>query len=201
MRIPSETALKGRARALVEAMTARERWVYAIPPEDVRDKVRVALEPLGLAQLPADEREGDRYAKPGVALVVTDAPELDVAFVEGSGPEAPEALAAVLDATGFFAQTTLLRSAYEVDAPEASSALRTLAPMCVAWDARWEELFALHLGASDEGVRADAARALVVAGRSAGAERARGLLDGVLEREGAPEVVEAIRAALAELGG
>lgn len=195
----SETALKARARALVEAMTARERWVYPVPPEDVRAKARAALEPLGFAP-GTDASGGDRHEKPGAIVVVTEAPDLDVAFVEGAGPEAPEALAAVLDATGFFAQTTLLRAAHEVDAPEAPRALRTLAPMCAAWDARWEELFALHLGAADEVVRAEAARALAVAGRAAGPEPARALLAKALERESAPDAADAMRAALAALG-
>ena len=42
---PTETALKGRARGLLEAMTARARWIYAVPS----DLGSQAARPIALA--------------------------------------------------------------------------------------------------------------------------------------------------------
>jgi hypothetical protein len=181
---------------MLEAMTARERWVYAVPPEGAREHASRALEPLGLTKTPGDAQ--DRYERAGATVLVAEAPDLDVAFVVASGPEAPEALGAVLEATGFFAQSTLLASAHDVDAPETSSALRTLAPMVAAWDARWADLFALHLGAAEPSVRAMAAAAIAVAAQAADASApAREKLEAALAIEADAEVADAMRAALA----
>ena len=79
MPLPSETALKGRARTMLEAMTARERWVYAVPPEGAREHASRALEPLGLTKTPGDAQ--DRYERAGATVLVAEAPDLDVAFV------------------------------------------------------------------------------------------------------------------------
>ena len=83
------------------------------------------------------------------SLVLFDSPDLDVAFVEAAGPEAPAILADILDRTGFYAQSTLLGTALDVKDPEAPKALRTLAHMVVGWDEDWGDLFLLHLASPD----------------------------------------------------
>src|SRR5688572_4262547 len=114
MAVPTDTALKGRARALLEAMTERERWVYALPREAGDAHARPLLEALGLRC--EDEAAGARVARlvnegDTARFVLFSSPELEVLLVEASGGDAPEALAQLLDKTGFYAQSELLRAA------------------------------------------------------------------------------------------
>jgi len=69
-----------------------------------------------------------------------------------------------LDKTGFFAQSALLGSAYDVGTEDARKALTTLAHMVVVWDGDWADLFfLLHLASPDPVVRHDAVAAVTVA--------------------------------------
>src|SRR5262249_47854419 len=136
---PTETALKGRARALLEAMTERARWIYAIPPEGAAAVREIALG-RGLTVEEHDEAAGAaRYAKDRASLVTFESPELEVLLIEAAGEEAPPVLAEILERTGFYAQSTLLGTALDVKDPEAPKALRTLAHMVVAWDEDWSD--------------------------------------------------------------
>ena len=56
-----------------------------------------------------------------------DSAELEVLLIEATGGGAPETLAKVLERTGFYAQSQLLKTAIDVRDPEAPKALRTLA--------------------------------------------------------------------------
>lgn len=195
MRRPTETALKSRARALLEAMTARQRWIYAVPRDDGPAAVRAVALADGLR---ATNDDATTFAnEKGTATIATrDAAELEVLLVEAAGEDAPEILAKILDQAGFYAQSTLLGTAFDVHDEEAPSALGTLAYMVVAWDEPWKELFALHLGASDPVVRREAAAALAIAAETARAQGpAPALLDEAIAREKVPEISEAMRAA------
>jgi hypothetical protein len=187
---PTETALRGRARALLEAMTERARWIYALPREGAA-AVRAAAEAAGL-QRDEDGSAARYHRDDGPATLVTlDSAELDVLLVEASGSGAPAILADLLDKTGFYAQSTLLGVALDVRDPEAPKALRTLAHMVVAWDEDWSDLFLLHLASPDPVVRHDAVVALTVAvmvARDAGPAPA--LLDEAMRRETFPKLKE-----------
>lgn len=193
MPIPSETALKGRARALLEAMTERARWMYAVP-RDAGElaTARAILEDAGLRPEDADEKAGVVRLVTGddkTAFVLFDAADLEVLLIEGTGPGAPELLAKVLEKTEFYAQSRLLKAALDVRDPEASKALRTLAHMVVAWDEDWSDLFLLHLASPDPVVRHDATLALTVAtmvARDPGPALA--LIDEALAREKFPKL-------------
>ncbi len=208
---PTETALKSRARALMETMGEHARWVYALPRADEGVDVGALLEASGLA---CEAREGTvaRYApaeaSQGVraAFVVFDSAELDVTLVEADGADAPPILARLLERTGFYAQSRLLGTALDVRDPEAGKALRTLAHMVVAWDEDWSDLFLLHLASPDPVVRHDAVTALSIASMVArDAGPARALLGEALRREKFPKLAETMREALsvldAALGG
>jgi hypothetical protein len=162
---PTETALKQRARQLVEAMTERARWIYAIP-RDEAGKVRPRLEAAGFT---CEEEDAGgqvaRYVKAGsrAAFVVFDSPVLDVTFVEARGEDTPETLGAVLEDTAFYAQSTLLGVACDVGDPEAPKALRTLAHMVVAWDEDWSDLFLLQLASPDPLIRHEAVTSTSIA--------------------------------------
>ena len=189
---PTETALKGRARALLEAMTERARWIYALPREEGPTAVKGVALAKGL-RCEGEEAGAARYAdEQGRASLVTfDSPDLDVALVEAAGPEAPGILADILDKTGFYAQSTLLGTALDVRDPEAPKALRTLAHMVVAWDEDWSDLFLLHLAAPDPVVRHDAVVALSVAVMVAhDPGPAPALLDEAIRREKFPKLKE-----------
>ena len=103
------------------------------------------------------------------------------------------ALGALLGKTGFFAQTALLESAFDVATPDARKALLTLAHMVVAWDDDWADLFLLHLASPDPVVRHDAVTAVTVAAMVA---RDKGpvpeLLAEAARRETYPKLKETI---------
>ena len=197
---PTETALRGRARTLLEAMTERARWIYALP----RGEGAAAVRAIALAKgLRCEEEDAGaratRYAgeKDGVTLVTFDSAELDVLLVEAAGADAPPILSKILDRTGFYAQSTLLGTALDVREPEAPRALRTLAHMVVAWDEDWSDVFLLHLASPDPVVRHDAVVALTVAvmvARDAGP--APELLEEAIRREKFPKLKETMTEAL-----
>jgi hypothetical protein len=147
MRKPSDTALLHRARALVQTMSNEGHFVYAVPIEAARE---------ALATCPAA----------GVTVRVHD--ELAVALVEAEGVDAARSLAALLERTGFYAQSTLLASACEGGTDDARKALVTLAHMVIAWDDTWRELFGSFARSSDPLDRKAAAEALAVASARAG---------------------------------
>lgn len=202
MHRPTETALRTRARTLLEAMTARERWVYAIPRERGIEGVRAIALAQGLRALPpATEGSAESFAgASGTRLRVEDRPDLDVILLEGEGPEVPTALAAILDETSFYAQSTLLGTAFDVHDEEADVALRTLAAMVAAWDKDWLDLFRLHLTAPDPALRKEAIASLLAACAAARAsDKAASLLAEVRAGEKDASVNEAQGAALAAL--
>jgi hypothetical protein len=195
---PTETALKGRARALLEAMTERARWIYALPRVEGPAAVKAVALARGLSCV-EEEAGAARFAdeKGAAALVVLDTPDLDVAVVEATGADVPPILADILDRTGFYAQSTLLGVALDTQDPEAPKALRTLAHMVVAWDEDWSDLFLLHLAAPDPVVRHDAVVALLVAVMVAhGAGPAPALLDEAIRREKFPKLRDTMLEAL-----
>jgi hypothetical protein len=197
---PTETALLGRARSLLEAMTEKARWIYAIP-SDLGAK---AVRPIALAKgLRCEEEDAvakvARFAndRQTATLVTFDSDELSVMLIEATGPDAPPVLADILERTGFYAQSTLLGTALDVRDEEASKALRTLAHMVVSWDEDWSDLFLLHLASPDPVVRHEATIGLTVAvmvARDAGPAPA--LLDEALKREKFPKLAETMREAL-----
>src|SRR4051794_6721175 len=107
MPVPTETALKQRARALLGAMTERARWMYAVPrDEGEAATARSILEADGLRVEDSDDKAGAvRFsnAKGSAAFVLFDSPELEVLLLEATGEDAPESLAKILDRTGFYA--------------------------------------------------------------------------------------------------
>jgi hypothetical protein len=191
---PTETALKGRARALLEAMTERARWIYALPRGEGPEAVRAVATAKGLRVEEDDAQAGAaRFADEAgrASLVLFDSPDLDVALVEAVGADAPPVLADILERTGFYAPSTLLGTALDVHDPEAPKALRTLAHMVVAWDEDWSDLFLLHLAAPDPVVRHDAVVALTVAVMVAhDAGPALALLDEAIRHEKFPKLKE-----------
>jgi hypothetical protein len=193
---PSLTALKDRARTLVERMTNRGRFVYAVPREEARAHLAKIFSENGFSLRETDD--AGRVAKWGNAedsasFVVLEREDLDVTFLQGDGGDAIAPLGAILDKTGFFAQSTLLESAFDVGTEDARKALLTLAHMVVAWDDEWADLFLLHLAAPDPVVRHDAVTALTVAAMVA---RDRGpapeLLAEAAKRETFPKLKETI---------
>jgi hypothetical protein len=192
MPIPTETALRGRARALIEAMQERERWIYAVPRDAGIEGARAILDAEGLRCEQEDAAAGvvrlSNEAR-SIGFVVFDSAELEVMLIEASGGDAAVILAKVLDKTGFYAQTQLLRTALDVKSPEASKALRTLAHMVVAWDEDWSDLFLLHLASPDPVVRHEAALATGIAAmvaRDPGPTIA--LLEEAIRRESFPKL-------------
>ncbi|MFT3773670.1 MAG: hypothetical protein QM820_50490 [Minicystis sp.] len=200
MRRPTETALRTRARTLLEAMTTRSRWIYAVPRDDGPAAVRAVALAEGLRCTEEDAAAGTATfanEKGTATLRTVDSSELEVLLVEASGDDAPPMLGKILEQAGFYAQSTLLGTAFDVHDEEASSALGTLAHMVVAWDDPWRELFALHLAAADAPVRRDAAAALVIAASAARAPGpAPALLEEAIKREKDPELKDALTAAL-----
>jgi hypothetical protein len=202
---PTETALRGRARALLEAMTARARWIYAVPRDDAGAAVRGATLAAGFRCVEEDAAAGTaRFANEAgtASLASRDSEPLEVTFVEASGEDAMPVLAKILDEAGFYAQSTLLGTAFDVRDEEAPSALATLAPMVVAWDDPWRELFQLHLGAGDPVVRREAASSLVTAAQAArDAAPALAMLEAAAQREKDAVVQAALAAAIAKVRG
>ena len=147
-------------------MTERERWIYALPPREAATHLRKTFEGHGFAAC-EEENEGAvvRFvdSPESASFVVLDRPDLEVTLVEAQGNGAVGALGALLKETGFFAQSALLSSAFDVGTCDAKEALLTLAHMVVAWDDDWADLFLLHLAAPDPVVRHDAVTALTVA--------------------------------------
>jgi hypothetical protein len=196
---PTETALKGRARALLEAMSERARWIYALPRDEPGESsLEAALTREGLV---CEERDADasvsRYALGKATFVVFDSPELDVTLVEASGDDAPPILAKLLDERGFYAQSRLIGTALDVKDPEAGKALRTLAHMVVAWDEDWTDLFLLHLASPDPVARHDAVAALSIAAMVARDPRpAIDLLREARSREKFPKLAETMGEAI-----
>lgn len=187
MRRPTETALKSRARALLEAMTARARWIYAVPRDDGPDAVREIAIAEGYSCVEDDaQTRAARYenAKKTASITVRDEPDLEVLILDAAGDDAPEALAKILDKAGFYAQSTLLGTAFDVEDEESADALGTLAHMVVSWDDAWRDLFALHLGAADPALRRRAVDATIDAVRAAGkAGPAAALLEAAMGKE------------------
>jgi len=200
---PTETALKSRARRLLEAMTERARWVYAVPRDPGAAAARAVALDAGLTCVEDDAASGKaRFADAAgtAALSIIDSPDLEVTLIEASGEGAPPVLGKILDQTGFYAQSTLLGTALDLRDEEASQALETLAHMVVAWDKDFADLFALHIGAPDAETRRGAAEALAIAVKTAGdAGPARRLLEAAIAREADAEVAEAMTRALAAL--
>jgi hypothetical protein len=196
---PTETALRGRARSLLEAMTEKARWIYAIPRELGAEAVRSIALAKGLRC--EEEDTGAKAARfvnerQTASLVTLDSEELSVMLIEATGPDAPPILADILERTAFYAQSTLLGTALDVRDEEASKALRTLAHMVVSWDEDWSDLFLLHLASPDPLVRHEATVALTVAvmvARDAGPAPA--LLDEAIKREKFPKLLETMREA------
>jgi len=202
---PTETALKRRARSLLLAMTARARWIYAIP----RDLGAQAVRPIALAKgLRCEEEDAKAGAarfsndKQSASLVTFDSADLEVMLIEADGPDAPPILADILEKTSFYAQSTLLGTALDVRDEEASKALRTLSHMVVTWDEDWSDLFLLHLASPDAVVRHEATLALTVAvmvARDKGPAPA--LLEEAIRREKYPKLKETMREALNVIHG
>lgn len=197
---PTETALRTRARALLEAMTERARWIYALPRVEGPAAVRAIALEKGLRCEEDDTAAGAaRFAddKGQASLVLFDSPALDVALVEAAGPEAPPLLADVLEKVGFYAQSTLLGVALDVQDPEAPKALKTLAHMVVTWDEDWSDLFLLHLASPDPVVRHEAVLSLTVAVMVAhDAGPAPALLEEAIRREKFPKLKDTMTEAL-----
>ena len=202
---PTETRLRDRARALLEAMTTHQRWIYAIPPEPAAEQIAAIVEKAGFQRVaPGDADEPIEWtdADGASSVILFDSEELGVRIVEADGEATTPILAELLEATGFYAQSTLFGTAYEVRDEEASDALATLAHMVVAWDEGWKELFKLHLAAPDADVRQGAVESLVVAvetARTAGPALA--LLEDAIAREKDADTEEMMRGALALLQG
>jgi hypothetical protein len=193
---PSPTALKDRARTLVERMTERARFVYAVPREEARAALAKILVAEGFAL--RETEDAGRVTKwtnadHTASFVVLEREDLDVTFLQGDGAGTVPALGAILNETGFFAQSTLLESAFDGGTEDARKALLTLAHMVVAWDADWADLFLLHLAAPDPVVRHDAVTALTVAAMVARDRApAQELLAEAAKRETFPKLRETI---------
>jgi hypothetical protein len=177
-------------------MTHRGRFVYAVPREEARAHLATVLAEQGFAL--RETEDAGRVAKwtsrgDAATFVVLEREDLDVTFLQGDGEGAVAPLGIILGKTGFFAQSTLLESAFDVGTEDARKALLTLAHMVVEWDADWADLFLLHLAAPDPVVRHDAVTALTVATMVA---RDRGpapeLLDEAAKRETYPKLKETI---------
>jgi hypothetical protein len=177
-------------------MTERERFVYAIPRDEARAHLANVLAEQGFLLRETDDAgRVAKWANPGdgATLVVLEREDLDVTFVQGDGGDAIPALGAILNKTGFFAQSTLLESAFDGGTEDARKALLTLAHMVVAWDSDWSDLFLLHLASPDPVVRHDAVTSLTIATMVA---RDRGpapeLLAEAAKRETYPKLKETI---------
>jgi hypothetical protein len=196
MNRPSSTALKARARTLLERMTERARWIYALPPEDALEHLSKTFADHGfvVGEVAADGKvEKWNNAGESGAFVVLQRDDLDVVLVEAEGADSAAPLGALLGKTGFFAQSALLESAFDVATEDARKALLTLSHMVVAWDADWADLFLLHLASPDPIVRHDAVTGLTVAAMVARDKGPAGeLLAEAARRETYPKLKETI---------
>jgi len=200
---PTETALKGRARALLEAMTERARWIYAVPRELGERHLRPILEAEGL-RCEAHDAGAARFVQDDdkAMFVALSSPELEVMLIEAAGSAAPAVIRKVLDKTGFYAQSQLLKTALDVHDPEAPKALRTLAHMVVAWDGDWNDLFLLHLASPDPVARHEAVAAVSIAAMVArDPDPAVALLEEALAREKFPKLRDTIAEAIQVIRG
>ena len=196
MHRPSPSALKDRARTLIERMADKSRFVYALPREEARTHVAPTLTAEGFALRETDD-EGrvTRWENKAAtaSFCVLEREDLDVTFLQGDGDDTVPVFSAVLGKTGFFAQSTLLESAFDVGTEDAQKALTTLAHMVVAWDEHWADLFLLHLAAPDPAARHEAVAAIAVAAMVA---RDKGpapeLLAEARKRETYPKLKETI---------
>lgn len=205
--MPSQAALKDRAKALISAMNERARWIYALPRE-----VGAVISVLSAEGFRAGEEDTGahvfRWSNAGgtAHFVLFDSAELEALLMEAEGGDAAPVLAKVLSKTGFYAQSKLLETALSVGHPEAGKALRMLSHMVIAWDEDWSDLFLLHLASPDPVVRHDAAASLSLAAmvaREVGPSVA--LLEEARRRETFPKLREtlgeAIQMVRAAVGG
>ncbi len=196
-----EAALKRRARAMLVAMTERERWIYALP----RAAFAAACAQIAAAGVrraeEADAGRVVRFEDDGRDFVVLDSEPLDAVLVEGSGPGATPVLKTLVDALGFVPQSALWAAALDVGQPKAASrALRTLAHMMVAWDEDFCDLYLLHLASPDPVARHEAVLAVTLAALVArDAAPAIALLREARGREKFPKLCETIDDALRTL--
>jgi hypothetical protein len=180
-------------------MTDRGRWIYALPVAETHEHVSKTFTEHGfhVREVEADGKV-EKWINPTetASFVVLRREDLEVTLVEAEGGDAVAALGALLKKTGFFAQSALLESAFDVATEDARKALLTLAHMVVAWDDDWADLFLLHLASPDPMVRHDAVTAVTVAAMVA---RARGpaleLLAEAAKRETYPKLKETIEEA------
>ena len=187
---------------LLEAMTERAHWVYALPPASV-PQVELALAEGGFALVEQASEGGVRRfqdASAEASFVLYPSDVLEVLLVDVAGVKAVEVLAKILDSSGFYAQSQLLGTALDVRDPEAPKALRTLAHMVVAWDEDWTDAFLLHLAAPDPVIRHEAVASLSVAALVArDAAPATALLHEAARRERFPKLKETMLEAVGVL--
>jgi hypothetical protein len=141
-------------------MSEKACWVYALPIAETREAATTTFEQRGLVP---SGKHGWVNAEQTLRLNLLEREDLAVALVRAEGLEAAPHLAALLERTGFYAQTALLASAHEMGSADARQALATLAHMVVAWDAGWRDLFRAYLEASDPIDRQAGADALATA--------------------------------------
>src|SRR5258706_7122483 len=177
-------------------MTDRERWIYALPPEEAGQHLVPTMTAHGFEVGESDAAgKVTKWTKAGAtaSFVVLERDDLEVTLIESQGTDAVAPLGALLEETGFFAQSGLLSSALDVSTDDARKALLTLAHMVVAWDEDWADLFLLHLASPDPTVRHDAVTALTVAAMVA---RDKGpaseLLAEAAKREAYPKLKQTI---------
>ena len=163
---PTATALRARARALLEHMIEQSRWIHALPTDEAETHAAATFAAHGFVPRAG---EGDDTSKRWTndagtsSLTLVDHEELEITLVEAQGAEAPEPLGALLRKAGFYAQSALIESALDVETNDARKALLTLAHMLVAWDDEWTELFRGHLASADAAVREDAVASIALA--------------------------------------
>lgn len=194
MLIPSTTALKNRARLLLEAMSERGRWVYAIP----QDATEVIHE-IALAEGLTPAEDGKFRSNDGAELHLLHDPELEVLLLIAEAPGVVTVMSKILERVGFFAQSQLLAVAYDTDDEEAPTALRTLAHMLATWGEPWKDLFDLHLNATAPAVRSHAIQSLQVASSICPEVPVDLLLQYRLEQEISPEIQEVLQQAIKEV--
>lgn len=203
----TQQALKERARSLLEAMTERDRYLYALDRAAV-PKVIAIFDELAIPRV--EEAAGGKVMRfmsesPKAHFVLFDNEALGVALLQGEEPGCVPAMAKILDATGFVPQSKLWGDALNIGTPEAQRALKILAHMAIGWDADWTDLFLLHLASPDPIVRHDATLALTTAAMvSFEQEAAIELLVEARKRESFPKLAETMAEAekvLRRLGG
>jgi hypothetical protein len=203
----TQQALKDRARSLLEAMTERERYMYALD-RDSLPTVKALMAELDIPQV-EDAAGGSvvRFAteSPRAHFVLYDNEELGVLLLQGDQSGCVPTMAKILEATGFVPQSKLWEDALNIGAPEAQRALKILAHMAIGWDPDWTDLFLLHLASPDPIVRHDATLALTTAAMvSFEQEAAIELLVEAKSRETFPKLAATMAEAeklLRKLGG